>query len=119
MLHQADYITIHVPLNEETRNLVCKEQIDQMKDGAIVLNMSRGGICNEQDVYEALMSGKLGGYGSDVMEDELAEGHESFDSPLFQCDRFIITPHAGAQTADAAYDIGQFIIGQCKEALNL
>ena len=119
VLHNADYITIHVPLTDETRNLVCKEQIEQMKDGAMVINMSRGYICNEKDVYEALKSGKLGGYGADVMENELAEDHASFVSPLFECDKFIVSPHAGAQTVDAAYDIGQFIIGKCKEALGL
>ena len=119
VLHNADYITIHVPLTDETRNLVCKEQIEQMKDGAMVINMSRGYICNEKDVYEALKSGKLGGYGADVMENELAEDHASFVSPLFECDKFIVSPHAGAQTVDAAYDIGQFIISKCKEALGL
>ena len=119
VLHNADYITIHVPLNDETRNLVCKEQIEQMKDGAMVINMSRGFICNEKDVYEALKSGKLGGYGADVMENELAENPAEFVSPLFECDKFIVSPHAGAQTVDAAYDIGQFIIAKCKEALKL
>lgn len=118
VLHNADFVTIHVPLNEETRNLVCKEQIEQMKPGACVLNMSRGGIVNEKDAYEALKSGKLGGYATDVMEDELSEGSD-FNSPLFDCDNFIVSPHAGAQTVDAAYAIGQFIIGKCKEALGL
>ena len=119
VLHNADYITIHVPLNDETRNLVCKEQIDQMKDGAMVLNMSRGGICNEQDIYDALVSGKLGGYGADVMENELAAEAGEIVSPLFECDKFIVSPHAGAQTVDAAYDIGQLIISECKKTLGL
>ena len=119
VLHNADYITIHVPLTDETRNLVCKEQIDQMKDGAVILNMSRGGICNEKDVYDALVSGKLGGYGADVTENELAENKDEFVSPLFSLDNFIVSPHAGAQTQEAAYDIGQFIVNKCKEALKL
>ena len=118
MLHNADFVTIHVPLNEETRNLVCKEQIEQMRPGAFVLNMSRGGIVNETDVCEALKNGKLGGYATDVMSDELDEGAE-FDSPLFACDNFIVTPHIGGQSVDAARAIGQFIIGKCKEALGL
>ena len=119
VLHNADFVTIHVPLNDETRNLVCKEQIEKMKDGAVVINMSRGFICNEHDVYEALQSGKLGGYGADVMENELAENPSEFISPLFDCEKFVVSPHAGAQTVDAAYDIGQFIIAKCKEALKL
>ncbi len=118
VLHNADFVTIHVPLTNETRNLVCKEQIDQMRPGAFVLNMSRGGIVNEEDAYEALKSGKLGGYASDVLEVELSEDSE-INSPLFELDNFIITPHLGAQTNDAAYAIGQFIIGKCKAALGL
>ena len=118
VLHNADFVTIHVPLNDETRNLVCKEQIDQMRPGAFVLNMSRGGIVNEEDAYEALQSGKLGGYATDVMVDELSEGSD-FHSPLFDCDNFIVTPHIGAQSVDAARAIGQFIVGKCREALNL
>ena len=118
VLQNADFVTIHVPLTDETRNLVCKEQIEQMRPGAFVLNMSRGGIVNEDDVCEALKSGRLGGYATDVMVDELSEGAD-FNSPLFDCDNFIVTPHIGAQSADAAYAIGQFIVGKCKEALKL
>ena len=118
VLHNADFVTIHVPLNDETRNLVCKEQIEQMHPGAFVLNMSRGGIVNEEDAYEALKNGKLGGYATDVMVDELSEGAD-FNSPLFECDNFIVSPHAGAQTVDAMEAIGHFIVGKCKEALQL
>ena len=118
VLHNADFVTIHVPLNDETRNLVCKKQIEQMRPGAFVLNMSRGGIVNEEDAYEALKNGKLGGYATDVMAEELDEGAE-FDSPLFECDNFIVTPHIGAQSVDAAKAIGEFITGKCKEALGL
>ena len=95
----------------------------EMKDDAIVLNMARGGIVNEKDMYEALKSGKLGGYATDVMENELAAGGltegAGFDSPLFECDNFIVTPHLGAQTVDASRDIGAHIIGKVKEALDL
>ena len=118
IMENCDFVTIHVPLTDETRNLVCAEQIKKMKDGAYVLNMSRGGIVNEQDVYEALKSGKLGGYAADVMEEELEDDPENFYSPLFECENFIVTPHAGAQTLDAAYDIGQFIVKKALETLN-
>ena len=119
VLHNSDFITIHVPLTKDTRNLVNREQIEKMRDGAVVINMSRGGICNEKDIYEALVSGKLGGYGADVMENELTDEGEVFVSPLFDCDKFVVSPHAGAQTVDAAYSIGQFIVGKCREALQL
>ncbi len=119
----ADFVTIHMPLNDETRNLFNAKSIAQMKDGAVVLNMARGGIVNEKDMYEALKSGKLGGYGTDVMENEVAgsglTGDDKFDSPLFECDGFVVTPHLGAKTVDASYDIGQHIIAKVKEALNL
>ena len=116
-------MTIHMPLTDETRNLFNAKSIAEMKDGAVVLNMARGGIVNEKDMYEALKSGKLGGYGSDVMENELAAGGltegAGFDSPLFECDNFIVTPHLGAQTVDASRDIGAHIIAKVKEALDL
>ena len=67
-------MTIHMPLNDETRNLFNAKSIAEMKDDAIVLNMARGGIVNEKDMYEALKAGKIGGYASDVMENELAAG---------------------------------------------
>ncbi len=121
VLKVSDYVTIHMPLNDETRNLFNAKSIAEMKDDAIVLNMARGGIVNEKDMYEALKSGKIGGYATDVMENELGGLTEGagFDSPLFECDNFIVTPHLGAQTVDASYDIGQHIIGKVKEALEL
>ena len=123
VLKVSDYVTIHMPLTDETRNLFNAKSIAEMKDGAVVLNMARGGIVNEADMYEALKSGKLGGYAADVMENELAgsgltEG-ASFDSPLFTCENFIVTPHLGAQSVDASRDIGEMIIGKVKEALDL
>ena len=123
VLAVSDFVTIHMPLTPETKNLFNAHSISEMKDGAVVLNMARGGIVNEQDMYEALKAGKLGGYASDVMANELAAGGltegAGFDSPLFECDNFIVSPHLGAQTVDAARDIGAHIINKVKEALNL
>ena len=121
VLKVSDYVTIHMPLNDQTRNLFNAQSIAEMKDDAIVLNMARGGIVNEKDMYEALKAGKIGGYATDVMENELGGLTEGagFDSPLFECDNFIVTPHLGAQSVDASYDIGQHIIAKVKEALKL
>lgn len=123
LIEVADYISIHVPLTPETKNLFNKESIAKMKDGAVVLNMSRGGICNEADMYEALKEGRIGGYAADVMENELAgsglTGDDTFESPLFECDNFIVSPHIGAQSKDASKDIGILIISRVKEALGL
>lgn len=118
LLKVADYVTIHMPLLPTTKNLINAESIATMKPDCIVLNMARGGIVNEQDMYEALKSGKIGGYATDVMVDELSEGAD-FNSPLFECDNFIVSPHLGAQTVDASRDIGAHIIAKVKEALNL
>ena len=112
-----------MPLTPETKNLFNAKSISEMKPDAVVLNMARGGIVNEKDMYEALKAGKIGGYASDVMENELAAGGltegASFDSPLFECDNFIVTPHLGAQSTDASRDIAELIIGKVKEALSL
>lgn len=123
LLKVSDYISIHVPLTPETKDLVSAEKIKFMKNDCMVLNMSRGGIVNEADVLVALREGKLGGYATDVMENELADGGltegAGFDSPLFGEDKFIVSPHVGAQTVDASRDIGAHIIVKVKEALGL
>lgn len=122
LLKVSDYITIHVPLTKDTKDLISAKSIPDMKNDCIVLNMSRGGIVNEHDIYEALQKGEIGGYATDVMENELAggiPGDNSFVSPLFDCDNFLVSPHLGAQSVDASYDIGVLITSKVKEALNL
>lgn len=123
VLRISDFVAIHLPLLPETRDLICADSIRTMKNDAVVLNMSRGGIVNEADMYEALTTGRLGGYATDVMEEELANGGltrgAGFDSPLFDCENFIVSPHIGAQTQDAAYLIGQDIVAKVKTALDL
>ena len=113
LLRRADFVTIHVPLTPETRDLISYPQLEYMKDGAVVINMSRGGIINEKAMFQGLQSGKLGGVGVDVMADELSAGglteHVSFDSPLFALDNFIVSPHSGGSTVEAidALEIGR------------
>lgn len=123
MLPVVDFVSIHVPLTPETKNMFNKESLAKMKDDAVVLNMSRGGIVNEKDIYEALKANKIGAYATDVMENELAgsglTGDDTFASPLFDCDNFIVSPHIGAQSVDASKDIGLHIIAKIKEALSL
>ena len=123
VLKISDLVTIHMPLTPETKNLSNAKSIAGMKDDAVVLNMARGGIVNEKDMYEALKAGKIGGYATDVMENELAgsglTGNDSFASPLFECDNFIVSPHIGAQSVDASKDIGLHIISKVKEAMGL
>ncbi len=118
VLENADYVTIHVPLTPDTRNLINDRQIREMKPGCIVINMSRGGIVNEEDMAKALRENRIGGYGTDVMEGEMTEG-APVESPLFECEGFVVTPHIGAQTDDAARAIGQFIAGKVIEFMKL
>ena len=123
LLKEADYVTIHVPLTDETKNLISAKSIETMKDDAVVLNMSRGGIVNEKDMYEALKAGKIGGYATDVLENELAgeglTGNDEFASPLFECENFIVSPHIGAQSVNARDDIGVFMVNKIKEKFAL
>lgn len=123
LLKVSDFVSIHVPLTDETKDLISHTSIAYMKDDCVVLNMSRGGIVNEKDMYEALKTGKIGGYASDVMENELAggglTGHDTFASPLFELDNFIVTPHLGAQSVDASKDIADFIVPKIKETLGI
>lgn len=119
LLKVSDFVSVHVPLTPETKYLFSKDTLARMKNTAVVLNMSRGGIVNEADMYEALKSGRIGGYASDVLENELAgsglQGNDSFVSPLFECDNFVMTPHIGAHTLDTFHDVGVFITEKVKE----
>ena len=118
ILRNSDFITIHAPLTDETRGLISAQEIVKMKIGAYVINMSRGGIVVEQDMYAALISGQLGGYAADVMEQELEGQRASLSSPLIGCDRFIVSPHSGGQTKDAVSKLSRFILEKCDEALH-
>ena len=89
LLKGSDVIFLACPLNEQTKDLVCKETIAQMKDGVILINTSRGGTIVEKDLAEALHSGKVYGAGVDVVSVEPAKP----DNPLLACENCVITPH--------------------------
>ena len=92
LLKQSDVVTLHVPLNDWTRNLLSRERIALMKPDAIVVNAARGGVWDEQAVADALLAGKLGGIGSDVYAREpIAKDHPF--TALRNSDRAIFTPH--------------------------
>lgn len=94
VLKESDIISIHLPATDETKHLINKETIQQMKDGVYIVNTARGSIVNEADMAEALESGKAAGFGTDVFE------HEPIDlsGPLFKYDNYIATPHVSAET---------------------
>lgn len=111
-LRTADIFTIQLPLTPETNNLISYDEIAWMKDGAIIINMSRGGVLNEDAAAQGLQSGKLGGVGVDVLKEELADiaSGESLSSPLFDGeDNCVISPHIGACTVEAQEAIGELV----------
>ncbi len=93
----ADVISLHLPLTEQTRNLVNAETIARMKPGALLVNCARGGLVDEKALAEALRSGKLAGAALDVFEKEPPPA----DHPLLGAETFICTPHLGASTEEA------------------
>lgn len=92
----ADVITLHVPLNEKTQDMINKSAMQKMKDGVIIINASRGGIVNEDDLYEAIITGKVAGAGIDTWQEE-----PPGDNKLLKLDTVVGTQHLGASTKEA------------------
>ena len=91
LLENSDYITLHCPLNDQTKYLINKETIAKMKPNAVIVNTGRGPLINEADLCEALAAKRIAGAGLDVQEVE----PPAEDSPLYTLDSVIITPHMG------------------------
>ena len=96
LLQSADYVSLHVPLLDSTRHMIDSRRISIMKKTAFIINTSRGGTIDEDALYRALRDGQLGGAALDVFEKEPA-----LDTPLASLDNVVLTPHIGAQTAEA------------------
>ncbi len=114
LLKNSDFITLHLPLTEKTKNLINKEAIEKMKDGVFIVNCARGGIIDEKALFEALKSKKIAGAAFDVFEKEPPENKE-----LLSLENFICTPHIGASTKEAqakiSNEVAQIIIEQNKK----
>ena len=91
LLENSDYITLHCPLNDQTKYMINKEAIGKMKPSAVIVNTGRGPLINEADLCEALAAKRIAGAGLDVQEVE----PPAEDSPLYTLDNVIITPHMG------------------------
>lgn len=113
IIKNSDVISLHVPLNDKTRHMINAETIEEMKDGAIIINTARGGLVDEDAAAKAVKSGKLGGIGLDAFEEE-----PLLDSPLKGLDNVIFTPHAGAQTAEAVSAMGAMAVDNLIEVLS-
>lgn len=103
VLKNSDFITVHCPLTEKTAELINKDFISKLKDGVCIINTARGGVANEEDIAEALKSGKLGFYCTDVLSTEPPKS----DNPLLTAPNCYITPHI----AWAAYETRLRLMG--------
>src|SRR5436309_4326121 len=97
LLANADVITVHTPLTDETRGMLGAEQIAKMKRGVLALNIARGGIWDERALADALKSGPVAGAAIDVYTSE----PPAKDHPLLSLNNVVISPHIGANTLEA------------------
>ncbi|MCK5082708.1 MAG: phosphoglycerate dehydrogenase, partial [Candidatus Omnitrophica bacterium] len=101
LIKRSDYITVHIPKNTETKNLISDKEFNLMKKTARVINCARGGIINEVALAKALKEGRIAGCALDVFEQEPLAA----DSPLLKYDNCIVTPHLGAATSEAKVNV--------------
>jgi len=115
LLETADMITLHTPLTDETRGLIGAAQIARMKDGARLINCARGGLVDEQALYDGLVSGKLAGAATDVYSVEPPQSDVL--KRLLALDNVIASPHIGANTVEAQREVAVQIVSQVLDAL--
>lgn len=112
LLAKADFITLHTPLTDQTRNILSKDNIAKCKPGVRIINCARGGLVDEAALKEALDSGQVGGAALDVFATEPAK-----ESPLFGTPNFISTPHLGASTNEAQVNVALQVAEQMADYL--
>ncbi len=114
LLHRSDVVTVHTPLNAQTRGLLGRAQLEAMKPGAFVLNVARGGIVDEAALADALASGAVAGAAIDVFSTEPMAP----DNPLRGARNLVLTPHLGASTAEAQDRVGLEMAEQVVQAMS-
>jgi len=114
LLKRADFITLHTPLTDQTRNILSRENLAKTKKGVRIVNCARGGLIDEAALKDGLDSGHIGGAALDVFESEPAK-----DSPLFGTPNFISTPHLGASTSEAQVNVAIQVAEQMSDFLLL
>ncbi|MFM5948936.1 MAG: NAD(P)-dependent oxidoreductase, partial [Novosphingobium sp.] len=112
LLRRADFITLHTPLTDQTRNILSRENLAKTKAGVRIINCARGGLIDEAALKEALDSGHVAGAALDVFQTEPAK-----DSPLFGTPNFICTPHLGASTNEAQVNVALQVAEQMADYL--
>ncbi|KAH7043080.1 hypothetical protein BKA57DRAFT_398062 [Linnemannia elongata] len=106
LLTEADFVTLHVPETEDTKNMIGENELNQMKQGSFLINASRGTIVQIPALAKALRSGHLGGAAVDVFPKEPAANGKFFESELVGCPNTLLTPHIGGSTEEAQSMIG-------------
>lgn len=112
LLRASDFITLHTPLNDKTRNILSKEALSKTKPGVRIINCARGGLVDEAALADAIKSGQVAGAALDVFEDEPAT-----DNPLFELQNVICTPHLGASTREAQENVAVQVAEQMADYL--
>jgi D-3-phosphoglycerate dehydrogenase len=107
LLENSDYITVHVPKLKETIGILNHDSFEQAKEGVMVINCARGGIVDEKALYDAIVSGRVAGAALDVFETE-----PPGDNPLLALDQVICTPHLGASTREAQFNVAAAVAEQ-------
>jgi D-3-phosphoglycerate dehydrogenase len=113
LLETADVISLHVPLTDETRNLIDEAALARMKKGVFILNASRGGVVDEDALARALVDGRIAGAGLDVFETEPLHP----ESPLMSAPNLVLTPHLGASTKEAQLQVAIEVARSIRAAL--
>ncbi|RYG71994.1 phosphoglycerate dehydrogenase [Lentibacillus lipolyticus] len=110
VLQGADYITVHTPLLKETRHMIDADAFAKMKNGVHIINCARGGIIDEEALYDSIVHGKVAGAAIDVLEEEPFQDHQLLELP-----EVIATPHLGASTVEAQENVA---IDVCHDVIN-
>jgi D-3-phosphoglycerate dehydrogenase / 2-oxoglutarate reductase len=113
LLQESDVISIHAPSTAETKHMINRNALAMMKEGAYLINTSRGALIDEKALLETLESGKLGGVGLDVLEDEKSIG----DNPILKFENVVITPHMSWYSIGSISELQRKVAEQVKQAL--
>ncbi len=121
LLETSDAISLHVPLNEDTEEMIGAKELKMIKPGTVLINTSRGKIVDEREVLASLENGQLAGYATDVLADELSFTNKNASSPLIDYakthDNIILTPHIGGMTVESREATDIFIAQKIRKAV--
>jgi len=122
LLKQSDLITLHTPKTSETYGMIGEKELELCKEGVRIVNAARGGLVDEKALYKALKSGKVAAAALDVLDPEpnydKKPEEQDYYNPLLDLDNVIITPHLGASTQEATFNVGTEVARLVADALN-